>query len=142
MPLSVAKKFAHGASGVRRDVLQRSRLRGRGGDHDGVVHRPGVGEGLHHLCDRRALLPDTAINANDVAALLIDDGVQNDGGLTGLTVSDDELALSAADRDHRIDCFDTGLQRLANWLAVQHARRDLLEWIALLRGDGTLATKQ
>ena len=139
MPLGVAEEFAHGARGVRRDVLKRSRLGRRGSNHNGVVHRSGVGKGLHHLRNRGALLPDPAINANYVAALLIDDGVENDRGFSGLAVSDDQLALSTADRNHAVDGLDAGLQRLTDWLAIQHARCDALQRVALLGGDPALA---
>jgi hypothetical protein len=42
-------------------------------------------------------------------------------GLAGLAVADDQLALAAADRDHRVDRLDAGLQRL-----VTGWRSDLL----------------
>src|SRR5258708_6612294 len=138
MPLGVAEKFAHGAGSVRRDVLKRSRFRSGRSNDNGVVHRAGIRERLHDLRDRRALLPDAAINANDVAALLIDDGIENDGSLAGLAVADDQLALSAADRNHAVDRLDAGLERLANRLAIEHARRYALERVALLRSDGAL----
>jgi len=70
---------------------------------------------------------------------LVDDGVEDDGGLAGLPVADDQLALPAPDGNHGVDGLDAGLQRLANRLAVQHARRDALQWVALLRGNRALA---
>jgi hypothetical protein len=36
----VAEELAHRAAGVGGDIQERRRLRGRGGDHDRVVHRP------------------------------------------------------------------------------------------------------
>ena len=53
--------------------------------------------------------------------------------LPGLPVADDQLALAAADRDHRVDGLDAGLQRLANRLPVDNARRDALDVVALIR---------
>ena len=47
-----------------------------------------------------------------------------DRGLAGLPVADDQLALAAADRNHRVDGFDAGLQRLFHRLPVDHARRN------------------
>ena len=55
-------------------------------------------------------------------SLLIDDGVQDDGGLAGLAVADDQFALAAADGNHRVDGLDAGLQRLAHRLAIHDAR--------------------
>ena len=55
---------------------------GRRRHHDRVIHRAGIGQNFHHLRNRRAFLPDRAVDANHVAALLVDDRVQNDGGLS------------------------------------------------------------
>ena len=103
-----------------------------------VIHRAIVRENLHHLRDRGALLPNRAVNANQVAALLVDNRVQDDGGLARLAVADDQLALSAPDRNHRVNGFDSGLQRLAHRLAVNHARRQPFQRIALSLRIGPL----
>src|SRR5690606_33505283 len=78
--------------------------------------------------NRGVLLTDGYIDTDDrltpfVKFFLIDDGVDGHGGLTGLAVADDQLALSASDGDHRVDGLDTGLQRLVYRLAVDHTRR-------------------
>ena len=140
--LGVAEIFADRASGEGRDVLHRGRL-GGGRDHDDrVIHGAVIGERLDHLRDRRALLPDRAVDANHVAAALIQNRIENDGGLAGLAVADDQFALAAADRNHRVDGLDAGLQRLAHRLAVDHARRDALERVALVRLHRALAVER
>jgi hypothetical protein len=53
--------------------------------------------------DRRRLLPDRDVDADQVLALLVDDRVDRDRRLAGLAVADDQLALAAADRHHRVD---------------------------------------
>ena len=136
LPLLVHEVLGEGAAGVRRDVLQRGGL-GRGGDHhDGVVHRAGLLEPLHHRRHGRALLPDGDVDADDAGALLIEDRIHRDGGLAGAPVADDQLALAAADRDHRVDRLDPGLQRLLHRLPHDDARappsrpcRVVLLWI-------------
>src|SRR3989454_6870243 len=65
--LGVAEVFAHGARGVGRDVLHRGGLGGRRGHDDGVVHGAGIGQNLYHLRDGRALLPDGAVDADQLA---------------------------------------------------------------------------
>src|SRR3546814_3363334 len=64
-----------------------------------------------------------------VAALpvvaLVDDRVDGDGGLAGLPVADDQLALAAADGGHGVDGLDAGLQRLVHRLALDDARRQI-----------------
>jgi len=56
-----------------------------------------------------------------------------------LTVADDELALSAADGHHRVDRFETGLQRLAHRLTIDDARRNALDGHELLRRNRAFA---
>ena len=68
-----------------------------------------------------------AIDAVDGLALqelgtLVDDGVDRDGRLAGLAVADDQLALASADRNHRVDGLEAGLQRFAHGLPEDDAR--------------------
>src|SRR5271170_1067014 len=127
----VAEPLAHGAARERRKILQRRRIaRGRG-DDGCVFHRAGVFERLDDLRDRRALLPDGDVDAIELLLLvgtgvdgaLIDDGVNGDGGLAGLTVADDELALATADRDQAVDRLDARLHGLVHGFARNDARR-------------------
>src|SRR5262249_38610345 len=91
--LVIAEIFTHRGSGEWGDVLHRGRLGGGRCDDDRVIHCAVFGERLYDLRDRGALLTDGDVDANHVAAFLIDDRVQNDGGLAGLAVADDQLAL-------------------------------------------------
>ena len=45
-----------------------------------------------------------------------------DGGLAGLAVADDQLALAAADGDERVERLEAGLHRLVHRLARDDAR--------------------
>ena len=140
--LRIAEIFAHGASGERREILHRRGLSSRGGDNDRVFHRARISENFHHLRDGRALLPDRAVNANQLAAALIDDGVENDGGLAGLAIADDQFALAATDGNHRVDGLDAGLQRLTHGLAIDDAGSKALYRTALLGHDRALAIER
>jgi cell volume regulation protein A len=62
-----------------------------------------------------------------------------DRGLAGAAVADDEFALSAANRDHRVDRHDTGQQRLRDRAARDDAVRDLFDGISFLRVDRALS---
>ena len=112
-----------GATGVRGEVLERRRVAGRGGDDDGVLHRAVLAQRLDRLGDGRALLADGDVDALHAQAALVDDRVDGDGGLAGLAVADDQLALATTDRRHRVDRLDAGLQRLVHGLAAHDARR-------------------
>ena len=107
----VAEELAHGAARERSQELHRRRIGGGGGDDDRVLERAVLFQSLDELRNCRTLLPDGHIHAIELLALvvalveglLVQDRVQRDGGLTGLAVADDQLALAAADRDQRVD---------------------------------------
>ena len=139
VPPAVAEELTDGAAGVGSQVLQRSRLGGGGRHHDGVVHGVVVRQGLNHLGDGGALLADGHVDADDVAALLIDDGVHRHGRLSRLPVSDNELPLPPPDGDHRVDGLEPGLQGLLDGLAIHDSRSDALDRIETFGGNGPLA---
>ena len=64
-------------------------------------------EVLYESRYRRCFLSDGDIDTIDglallVAGALVDDGIYGDGGLSGLSVTDDELTLSSSDRNHGV----------------------------------------
>ena len=65
-----------------------------------------------------------------------------DRGLAGAAVADDQLALAAADRDHRVDRLEARLQRLRDGLALDHAGGLELERAPLRRLDRPLAVER
>src|SRR6187200_499385 len=95
-----------------------------------------VGQRLDHLRDCGALLSDRDVDADDVAALLVDNRVERNCRLAGLAIADDQLALSTADRDHGVDSLDTGLQRLFHGLPVDDAGSQSFGRIELIGEDG------
>jgi hypothetical protein len=119
----VAEVLAHRDAGVRRDELQRRRSRRAGDDDRRVLHRAVLRELVDDLRDGRLLLADGDVEAEHALALLVDDRVDRDGGLAGLAVADDELALAAADRDHRVDRLDARSAAARDRLARDDARR-------------------
>src|SRR5713226_8869509 len=107
----------------------------------GAMYWSGAGsvQDLHHLRDRRELLADRHVEAEDVLPFLVDDRVDADSGLARPAIADDELALAASDRDHRVDRLDPRLQRLLHRSAIDDARRVTLDRPGLLGVDGALA---
>ena len=57
---------------------------------------------------------------------MIDDRVKRYRGLAGLAVANDQFALATANRDHRINRNDAGLNRSIHILAGDHARSNAL----------------
>src|SRR4029079_973306 len=86
---------------------------------------------LDDLGDSRPLLTDGDVDAHDVSPALVQDRVDRDGGLAVRAVADDELALTTADRRHRVDRLESGLKRLLDGLPLDHAGRLELERSAL-----------
>jgi hypothetical protein len=136
---AVAEVLAHGAAGIRRDVLHGRGFGSGGRNHDGVGHRAVLFELAHYVGDCGSLLADRDVDAEEILALLVDDRVHRHRGLAGLAVANDELALAAADRHHGVDRLEAGLHRLRHRLARNHARRDLLDHIGQLGVDWALA---
>ena len=64
-----------------------------------------------------------------VEASLADDRVDRDRRFAGRAVANDQLALAATDRDHRVDRHDAGLDRLANAPSLDDAGRDFFDRI-------------
>jgi hypothetical protein len=108
-------------------------------DDDGELHGARRREPLHDRRDGRRLLTDRDVDADDALALLVDDRVDGDGGLAGAAVADDQLALSAPDRDHRVDGLDARLQGLLHRLTNDDARRLALDLPRVARVDVALA---
>src|SRR5690606_25778268 len=94
---------------------------------------------LHDAGHLAGSLPDGAVDADHVAAALIQDRVDGDGRLARTAVADDQLALATADRDHGVDGLEPRLERLLHRLPQHDAGRDHVDETAPLNGiDRTL----
>src|SRR5215510_1790232 len=138
MPAAVAEEFTHCASRVRRQVKHGSRLGSRGRDNNCVVHGPVVFQDLDHLRDGRTLLSDGAVNTDQVVALIVDDGVQNDGSLASLAVTNDKFALPTTNGNHGVNGLDAGGHRLTHGLTINYARSNALDVNILFSSNGPL----
>ncbi len=138
----VQEVLGHRGAGVRGDVLDRRGLVGGRGDDDRRVERAGLGQRLRQVDDGRHPLTDRHVDRDDARVLVVDDRVDRDRRLAGLAVADDQLALTAADRDHRVDRLDAGLQRLLDRLAGDDARGLELERADLAGLDRALAVER
>src|SRR4029434_4317989 len=117
-----------------------------GGDDCGVFERAGFLQRSANSGDGRALLADRDVDAAHLllritafpGALLVHDRVDCNGSLPGLAVTDDQLPLATADRDHGVDGLDPGLQWLIDSLPIHHTGGLQLER-ATLANVGDLA---
>src|SRR5918995_4664720 len=115
---TVHEELPDGAPRIRSQILQRGRL-GRRVVHDGgVLQRTGLLEGGDDARYGGVLLADSDVDALNVLVGLVDYGVEQDRGLACLPVADDQLPLSAPDRDHGVYSFDPRLEWLLDRLAL------------------------
>src|SRR5690606_17160067 len=136
---AITEVFAHRAARVRSQVLHGGRFRSGGGHDDGVFHGAVLFELAHHVVDRGSLLTHGNVDTFHAIALLGDDGVHGHGGLAGLAVADDQLALAAADRHHGVHGLGAGLHGLGHGFTGDHAGSDLFDDVGQLGVDGALA---
>ena len=72
---------------------------------------------------------------------MVDNRVYGDGGFAGLAVADDQFALAFADRHHRVNGFNTGLQGLFNGLAVNDTGGHNIKRHIFIRVQGSFAVQ-
>ena len=131
----------------RGKVLQRGSLGGSSGNDDGVLQGVILLKGLDELSDGGSLLTNGDVDtvellglvAGVVPTLLVEHGVQSDGSLTGLTVTNDQLTLTTANGNHGIDTLHTSLDGLVDGATGQDTRGLELSTTLLLGLDGALA---
>lgn len=143
----VTEPLTHGAASEGSEVLQGSGLGGGGSNDDGVLHGILLLKSLDELGDGGTLLTDGNVDtvqllglvARVVPALLVEHGVESDGSLTGLTVTNDQLTLTTADGHHGVDTLHTSLDGLVDGLTGKDTRGLELGTALLLGVEGTLA---
>ena len=131
---AVAEVLSHCAASIRSNVLHRRRSRRGRIDDDRIRHRVVIFEGFANLRDSGFLLADRDVDADQILAFRVDDRVYGNRGFAGLAVADYELALAAANGNHRVDCLQPGQHRLSHRLAIDDARREFLERVEFSAG--------
>ena len=77
-----------------------------------------------------------------VQARLTDDRVDRDRRFAGRAIANDQLALTAADRNHRVDRHDASLDRLAHAFTFDDAGRDFFERVKCFALDRSLVVER
>jgi hypothetical protein len=145
----VTEPLTHGAASEGSNVLQGSGLGSGGSDDDRVLHGILLLKGLDELSDGGTLLTDSDVDTVElvllggalvvVPTLLVKHGVESDSGLTGLTITNDQLTLTTADGHHGVDTLHTSLHGLVDGLTGQNTGGLKLSTALLLGVKGTLA---
>ena len=130
--------FRKRAARIGGDILHGGGLPRARGEDDGVVEGTVAFQHIRKPHDGGGLLPYGDIDADDALALLIDDGVEGDGGLARLSVPDDELALTPADGEEGVHDEQPRLHGLVDGLTVDDAGSGTLDGTIAVRLDRTL----
>lgn len=109
----VSEPLSHGATRERSKVLKRSSLGSGSGDNDGVFQSIVLLEGLDELSDGRSLLTNGNVDTVEllllvgsiVPLLLVENGIDGNGRLSGLSVTNDKLSLTSTDLESALFCF-------------------------------------
>jgi hypothetical protein len=112
-------------------TLQRSSLRGSGGDNCAVLHGVVGLKSLDQLGNGGSLLTDGNVDniellllvSSVVPPLLVQHGIEGDSGLSGLTIADDQLTLATADGHHCVDRLEASLYGLTDGGTGKNTRR-------------------
>jgi len=118
------KIFTDCTSGIRGDILHRSVVIGAGDNNNRMLHRIRFFEFCDYLSYRRFLLTNCHINTKNILIPLIDNRIDCDGCFSGLTIPDNQFSLTPANGNHRINRFDTGLQRRIHIGSLMNSRRN------------------
>ena len=134
--------LADSSTGIRRDILLRCTVCCGGRNDDAVIECAVFLERAAQTRHCGCLLANGNVNADHVLTLLVQDSVDGDGGLAGLTVADDQLTLTASDRHHRVNGKDAGLHRLVYRLTRYNTRSLSLDRTALGRFNRSKAVNR
>ena len=135
----IHKMLCHCCSCIRRNILKRRTVTCCGRYHDRIIQCIIVLQCIYDFCNSRSLLSNRHINTDQIFSLLIQDCIQGNGCLSCLTISDDQLSLSASDREHRINRKDSCLHRHTDRFSVNDSRRLLLDRAVIICFDLTLS---
>ena len=118
----IHKVLTNGSAGHRSNILHRGRICCSSCNDNGLIQNSMACKGFLDCRNRRCLLADSYVNTNHIGLCLIDNGVNCDGGFSRFAVTNDQLSLSASDRNHCINREKTRLNRLIYRLTLHNAR--------------------
>lgn len=118
----VSEPLTHGGTSEGSKVLERGSLGGGSSNNDRVLEGIVVLKSLDKLGDGRSLLANGNVDTVEllllvlavVPSLLVKNGIDGNLGLTGLSVTDNQLSLASANGDKGIDGLKTGLHGLVD----------------------------
>jgi len=121
----ISEVLTDGASGVRSQELKWSGLGGSGSNDAGVFHGSLLLQNSDDVGNCGSLLSNGAVNAVKTLGIvafqeslaLVDDAIDGNGGLTSLSITDDQLTLSSANWHKGVDGLQSSHHRLVHRLS-------------------------
>ena len=100
----VTEELTNGATGVRSQELERGGIGGSGSNDNGVLEAVTLVEETHDVGNGGTLLADSDVDTVEGLGvvtgledgLLVEDGVDGNGGLAGLSITNDQLTLASS----------------------------------------------
>ena len=160
---TVSEEFSNSASGIWSQELKWGGIGSSGGNDDGVVHGTEITESLNDVSNGRSLLSNSDVDAEKLlllvstlmVLLLVDNGINGNSGLTGLSITNDEFSLSSSDWHEGVNGFESSLHGLVygfSWdntwglelNSLSHVALDwteTIDWVTEWVNDSTEHTK-
>mmetsp|Transcript_8630 Transcript_8630/g.10112 ORF Transcript_8630/g.10112 Transcript_8630/m.10112 type:complete len:544 (-) Transcript_8630:157-1788(-) len=143
----VTEELADGTAGVGGQELEGGGFGGSGSDDNGVLHAVSILEQADDVGNGGALLADSDVDAVEGLgvvtgledSLLVDDGVDSDGGLAGLSVTNDKLTLASTNGHEGVHRLQASLHGLMHGFPGDDARGLQLDSGTLVIVDGALS---
>jgi hypothetical protein len=143
----ITEVLTDSAGRVGSEELKRSGVGSSGGNDDGVLHGHVDLEGSHDVGNSGSLLTDGGVDAVKLLGniivvevlLLVEDGIDGNGGLASASIADDQLTLASADGHEGVDALETGLHGLVDGLSGDDAGSLELNTLAGVASDGAEA---
>lgn len=105
----ISEVFTDSATSIRSQELKRSSFGSSSSNDNGVSESVVILKDLHDVRDSRSLLTDGDVNAVKSlgkvsiwvveGGFLVNDGIDGDSGLSGLSISNDQLSLTSSNGD-------------------------------------------
>ena len=118
----ITEVLTDGASRVRSQELEGSGIGGGSSDDNRVFHAISVVEKAHNVGNSGSLLSNGDVDAvkrlgvvtSLEDGLLVNNSVDGDSGLTGLSITNDQFTLASANGHERVDRLETSLHRFVH----------------------------
>ncbi len=120
--LLIEEELGQGATGIGGKVGQPRRIRGGRDDNGRMSKRSGLAQSVNHARDAPGRLPDGGIDTRPPAVLLMDDGVEGEGGLAESPVADEGDTRPAVQPARGVDHLGAGVEALARREEPANAR--------------------